>query len=131
MVRWACTESVPQNARRVETPNHRARTRLESVLGEDGWRVLEKARAPERRSDPDRVQRRDKTELQDGNRDRDQWRRLLIVAGTGERHGAFMPGRFGIGVDQLVPLRHGAEGEGRKKRSTEPDRQRSANRGGR
>lgn len=128
MVRWAGTESVPQDARdKSKRRNHRARTRLETVLDERGWRVLENVRADEGRSHPDGVQRRDKTELQDRNWSCDQRRWLLIVPRTGEGHGAFVPRRLGIKVDQLVPLRHGADGERRKKRSAEPDGQRSAN----
>jgi hypothetical protein len=85
------------------------------VLGEGGRRVLEKTRVDERRGDPDRVQRRDKTELEGRNRNGYERHRLLIVTGTGERHGAFVPGRLGIAVDQFVPLGHGAERERRKK----------------
>jgi hypothetical protein len=88
-----------KRATKSKTSNHRARTRLESVLGERRWRVLKNARADERRNDPDRVQRRDKTELQGGNGSRDQRHGLLIIARAGERHSAFMAGRLGIGVD--------------------------------
>jgi hypothetical protein len=105
------TESVPQDARRIENAETPRENAAGTVLGESGRRVLEKARVDERRGDPDRVQRRDKTELQDRNRSSDQRRGLVIIAGTGQGDGAFMAGRLGIAVNQLVPPRHGAEGE--------------------
>jgi hypothetical protein len=96
------------------TPKLRAKTRLDPVLGERGRRVFETTRADKRRCDPDRMQGRDKTELENRNSNRDQRPWLLIIAGTGERDGAFMAGRPGIRVDQLVPPRHHAEREHRE-----------------
>lgn len=112
MVAWCARESVP-NARRIEDANHRARTRPDPVLGEEGRGVLEKARVDKRRSDPDRMQGRNKTELEDGNSDGHERGGLLIAARSRQGDGAFMARRIGITVNQLVPSRHRAEQEHR------------------
>ncbi len=111
----AGTEFMPLDARRIETANHRARTRLKSVLDECGRRVLEDARARKRRSNPDRVQGRDKTKLQGRGRGGDErcGRGLLIAAGSDERHRTFMPGSVRIGVDEFMPLRQNTQRKSR------------------
>src|SRR3954471_7533851 len=101
MVRWRARNSCRKDARRIGTAKHRARTRLKSVLGERRRRVLEDARVDEWRRNPDWMQRRNETELEQRSRSRDQRTRglLLIIAGTNQSHGALMPGRSGVGMD--------------------------------
>ena len=105
-----------EDARRIENPTLRARTRLEPCLGERGRRVLENARADERRGDPDRVQRRDERKLEIRNRGGDErcGRRLVMRAGADQRYHAFMLSRFCVGMEQLVPMRQNAQCECRE-----------------
>ena len=93
--------------------DHRARTRLETVLGEGRRRVLEDASADERRRDPDRVKRRNRAKVKDWDWSRDQRRRrrLLVVTRADERDRAFMAGIVRVGVEQLVPARRDTERE--------------------
>ena len=121
-------ETVPLNARRIETRTLRARTRLETCLGERRRRVLEDARADKRRCDPDRVQRRDERKLKSGNGRNDQrrGRGLMMCAGADQRHRAFMLGRLRVGMEQLVPMRQNAQRESREQRRAGPARDGSA-----
>jgi hypothetical protein len=113
-----------RNARRIETPTLRAPTRLEPCLGKRRRGVLEDARADKRRCDPDRVQRRDERKLKSRNRcgDKRRGRRLMLRAGADQRHRAFMPGRFRVGMEQLVPMRQNAQRESREQRGASPAR---------
>jgi hypothetical protein len=121
---WACTESVPQDARRIETPILRARTRLEPCLSASRRRVFENSRADKGRSYPDRVQRRDETKLESrrGSDNQRRRRRLLERAGTDQRHRAFMLRALGIRVDQLVPMRRDTQRQRQQERGAYPTR---------
>lgn len=116
------------DARRIETPILRARTRLEPCLGERRRRVLEDARADKRRGDPDRVQRRNERKMKGGNGrdDERRGRRLMMCAGADQRHRAFMPGRVCVGMEELVPVRQNAQRESGEQRCASPARDGSA-----
>ena len=118
MVRWRARNSCRWTRDESKLPNRRARTRLKSVLAERRRRVLEDARVDERRSDPDRVQRRDKTKLQGRGRGGDErcGRGLLIAAGSDERHRAFMSRRVRIAMDPFVPLGQDTQRKSRDER---------------
>lgn len=124
MVDGRARKSVPQRARRIETPILRARTRLRPCLGARRWRVFEDTRADKGRGNPDRVQRRDETKLKGWSRRCNKRRgcRLVDLAGTDQSDGAFMLSRLCLGVHQLVQPRRDAEGKRQKKRGADTAR---------
>jgi hypothetical protein len=63
------------------------------------------------------MQRRNKTEMnhRDRGRDEKRWRRLVIIARANKSNRAFVLGRAGVSVNQLVPPGHCAQSECGKK----------------
>jgi hypothetical protein len=97
-------------------------------LGERRRRVLENSRADERRSDPDRVQRRDEGKLKGRRRryDQSRGRRVLDIAGTDKSDRAFMLAGFRVRMHELVPLRRDTQRQGQEKRGADRARDNSA-----
>ena len=93
-------------------------TRLDCVLSDARWRVLEDAPAKKRRLNPDRVQRPDVRKLNGGSRGGDErrGRGVIIVAGRDKRDRAFMMRVLRIRMDALVQLRGNREDERAGKR---------------
>ncbi len=92
------------------------------------WRVLEDARAQERRRDPERIQRRDFGKLDDWIRcANERWMgRVLDVAGGDKGDRADMLDAVGIGVDPSMQLRRNAQEKSPEKRSRNQCRDQSA-----
>ena len=97
-------------------------------LGEDRRRVLENARANERRNNPDGMERRNETEMSHRDRGGDEWRRrrLVIIARANQRHRAFVLGCAGVWVNQLVPPGRCAENERGKETGATESRDQAA-----
>lgn len=104
------TESGPQKTRdEIETRNPARERGWNLCLADCRRRVLEYPRAYERRSDPNWMLRRNKTKMENrsryGNQRRGCW--LVIITRANQGDGAFVLGRVGVRVNQLVPPGHG------------------------
>jgi hypothetical protein len=93
------TESAPQKTRaEIETRNPARERGWNLCLGDCRRRVLEYARSYERRSDPNRMLRRNKTEMENRSRRYDQRRGrwLVIITRANQGDGAFVLGSIGV-----------------------------------
>ena len=95
---WRARNPGRKTRDEIETRNPARERGWKLCLGDCRRRVLEDARAYERRSDPNRMLRRNKTEMENRSRRYDQRRGrwLVIITRANQGDGAFVLGRVGV-----------------------------------